>query len=101
ESQARRIPITAGTQRCHPPLPRPHQRKPKTLHLDQGPKQNYRRCQTRAPSVRFDPLEWLSTEPHCCPCTPMNIEGLCKRLLIGFKKPFYSSTYKAKCVSCG
>src|SRR5438034_7174421 len=56
ESQARRIPITAGTQRCHPPLPRPHQRKPKTLYLDQGPKQNYRRCQTRAPSVRFDPL---------------------------------------------
>src|SRR5712675_240514 len=45
-----------GTQRCHPPLPRPHQRKPKTLYLDQGPKQNHRRCQTRAPSVRFDPL---------------------------------------------
>src|SRR4029434_10104007 len=28
----------------------------KTLYPDQGPQQNYRRCQTRAPSVRFDPL---------------------------------------------
>ena len=52
-SQARRIPIPAGTQRCHPPLPRPHQRKPKTIYLDQGPKQNHRRRQTRAPSVRL------------------------------------------------
>src|ERR1700722_760971 len=55
-SQARCIPINAGTQRRHPPLPRPHQRKSKALYLDQGPKQNHRRCQTRTPSVRFDPL---------------------------------------------
>src|SRR6478752_7697028 len=55
-SQARRIPITAGTQRRHPPLPRPHQRKPKALYLDQGSKQNHRRCQTGTPNVRFDPL---------------------------------------------
>jgi hypothetical protein len=41
---------------CHPPLPRRNQRKSKALHLDQGPKQNHRCCQTRAPSVRFDPL---------------------------------------------
>src|SRR4029079_1347289 len=27
-----------------------------SLHLDQGPKQNHRCCQTRTPSVRFDPL---------------------------------------------
>src|SRR5271170_1037363 len=26
------------------------------LYLEQGPKQNHRCCQTRAPSVRFDPL---------------------------------------------
>ena len=31
--------------------------KPKTLYLDQGPQQNHRRRQTRAPSVRFDPLD--------------------------------------------
>ena len=54
-----------GTQRCHPPLPRPHQRKPKTLYLDQGPKQNHRRCQTRAPSVRFDPPEIISPKIRC------------------------------------
>jgi hypothetical protein len=60
-SQARRIPIIAGTQRCHPPLPRPHQRKPRILYLDQGPKQNHRRRQTRAPSVRLDPLGWFGT----------------------------------------
>ena len=42
-----------GTQRCHPPLPRRHQRKPKALYLDQGPQQNHRRRQARAPSVRL------------------------------------------------
>lgn len=60
-SQARRIPISAGTQRCHSPLPRPHQRKPRTLYLDQGPKQNHRRCQTRVLNVRFDPLALRSS----------------------------------------
>ena len=33
-----------------------NQRRSKAFHLDQGPKQNHRCCQTRAPSVRFDPL---------------------------------------------
>src|SRR6516164_2574224 len=56
-SQARRVPIPPRTQRRHPPLPRRHQRKPKALYLDQGPQQNHRSRQTRAPSVRFDPLE--------------------------------------------
>src|SRR5689334_9187324 len=61
-SQAWRVPVRAGTQRGHPPLPRRNQRKSKALHLDQRPKQNHRCCQTRAPSVRFDPLA-LSRSP--------------------------------------
>src|SRR3974390_1922970 len=61
-AQARRVPIPPRTQRRHPPLPRRHQRKPKALYLDQGPQQNHRSRQTRAPSVRFDPLDrWLPT----------------------------------------
>src|SRR5271166_6618211 len=56
-SQARRVPIPPRTQRRHPPLPRRRQRKPKALYLDQGPQQNHRSRQTRAPSVRFDPLD--------------------------------------------
>src|SRR5690242_4688041 len=55
-AQTRRVPLAAGTQRCHPPLPRRHQRKSKALYLDQGPKQDHRCRQTRAPSVRFDPV---------------------------------------------
>src|ERR1700757_2927463 len=54
--QARRVSLPPGTQRCHPPLPRRHQCKPKALYVDQGPEQNHRRRQARAPSVRFDPL---------------------------------------------
>src|SRR5713101_3215434 len=45
-------------------------RKPKTLYLDQGPKQNYRRCPTRAPSVRFDPLELGMPVSRRCPARP-------------------------------
>ena len=29
---------------------------PQAVHLDRRPRQNHRRCQTRAPSVQFDPL---------------------------------------------
>src|ERR1700740_2500763 len=54
--QARRVSLPPGSQRCHPPLPRRHQCKPKALCLDQGPQQNHRRRQARVPSVRFDPL---------------------------------------------
>src|ERR1700722_18434953 len=54
--QARRVPLPPGTQRCHPPLPRRHQCKPKALYLDQGPQQDHHRRQARAPIVRFDPL---------------------------------------------
>src|SRR6476469_6601447 len=54
--EARRLPLPPATQRCHPPLPRRHQCKPKALYLDQGPQQNHRRRQARAPIVRFDPL---------------------------------------------
>src|ERR1700740_360153 len=55
--QAWRVSLPPGTQRCHPPLPRRHQCKPKALYLDQGPTQNTRRRQTREPNVRFDPLD--------------------------------------------
>jgi len=45
---------------AHPPLPRRHHANPKP-YLDQGPKENHRGRQTRAPSVRFDPLaSWLA-----------------------------------------
>jgi hypothetical protein len=33
-----------------------HNEKSKTLHMDRRSRQNHRRRQTRAPSVRFDPL---------------------------------------------
>ena len=52
-----------GTQRRHPPLPRPHQRKPKAPYLDQGSKRNHRRCQTGTPNVPFDPLAWRDRNP--------------------------------------
>src|ERR1700758_3662588 len=68
-AQARRVPIPAGAQRCHPPLPRRNQRTPKALYLDQGSEQNYRRRQARAPSVRFDPLA------HAAGLT---LDGYCK-----------------------
>lgn len=57
--QARRVSLPPGTQRCYPPLPRRYQCKPKALYLDQGPQQNHRRRQARAPNVRFDPLAFL------------------------------------------
>src|ERR1700740_2302530 len=56
--QAWRVSLPPGTQRCHPPLPRRHQCKPKALYLDQGPQQNHRRRQARAPNVRFNPLAY-------------------------------------------
>ena len=48
--RARRMPIPAGTQRGHRPLPRRHQRKPNALYLDQGPQPNRRSRQTRRDS---------------------------------------------------
>ena len=33
----------------------------KAIYLDQGPEQNHRRRQTRAPSVRFDPLAYATS----------------------------------------
>jgi transposase len=59
-SQTWCVPISARTQKRHPPLPRRRQRKPQALYLDQGPEQNHRRGQTRAPSVRFDSLDIFS-----------------------------------------
>ena len=54
-AQARRLPLGRRPPGSHQPLPRRAQRRGKTLHLDRRSRQNYRRRQTRAPSVRFDP----------------------------------------------
>jgi transposase len=45
-------------------FPRRHQCKPQTLSLDQGPQQNHRRRQTRAPSVGFNPLATITQPTH-------------------------------------
>jgi hypothetical protein len=42
--------------RSHQPLPRRGKPEPETFPLEQGPGQDHRRGQTRAPSVRFAPL---------------------------------------------
>ena len=39
------------------PLRLRDQRRPKALHMDGQPRQNHRRRQKRAPSVRFNPLD--------------------------------------------
>ena len=56
-SQARRLPLDRRSPGHHQPLPRTHQQRSAALHLDKGSRQNHRRCQTRAPSVRFHPLD--------------------------------------------
>ena len=54
--ETRRVPLHCRPPGRHQPLPRRDQRQPKALHLDRRSRQNHRRLQTRAPSVRFDPL---------------------------------------------
>ena len=64
--ETRRLPLHCRPPGRHQPLARRDQRQPKALHLDRRSKQNHRRRQTRASSVRFDPLgtSKLSTPPR-------------------------------------
>jgi hypothetical protein len=55
-TQARRLPIRRRPSSRYRPLRRRDQQRSKTLHLDRQSKQNHRRCQPRAPNVRFVPL---------------------------------------------
>src|SRR3954463_2476762 len=55
--QTRRVRLDRGTPSRHKPLLAGNQRCPKTLHLDRRPQQDHSRRATRAPNVRFDPLE--------------------------------------------
>ena len=54
--ETRRVPIGRRSPSRDQPLPRRVQSTVQALHMDRRSKQNRRRCQTRAPSVRFDPL---------------------------------------------
>ena len=54
--QTWRLPFARRPSGRHQPLPCRAQRKPKALRLDRRSRQNYRRRQTRAPSVRVEPL---------------------------------------------
>ena len=54
--ETRRVPIDRRSPSRDQPLPRRVQSTVQTLRLDRRSKQNHRRCQTRAPSVKFDPL---------------------------------------------
>ena len=58
--ETRRLPLHCRPPGLHQPLPRRDQRQPKALHLDRRSRQNHRRRQTRASSVRFNPL----VRPH-------------------------------------
>src|SRR6476620_11579064 len=59
--ETRRLPLRRRPPARHQPLPRRDQRRTEALHMDRRPRQNHRRRQTRAPSVRFHPL--------ACPCS--------------------------------
>jgi len=54
--EARCLPFACRLTGRHQTLPSRGQRPPQTLPMGQGPGQNHRRCQARAPSVRFAPL---------------------------------------------
>ena len=55
-AEARRLPIRRRPPSGHQPLPRRSQRRRQTIPMDRRSRQNHRRCQTWAPSVRYDPL---------------------------------------------
>ena len=59
QAQARRLSIRRRPASRDQPLPRRAQSAIKALHLDRRSRQNHRRRQARAPSVRFDPLASL------------------------------------------
>jgi hypothetical protein len=56
EAHARRLSLRRRPTSRDQPFPRGAQSAIQTLHLDRRPRQNHRRGQARAPSVRFDPL---------------------------------------------
>src|SRR5271155_5801883 len=56
QAQARRLSVCRRPASRNQPLPRRAQPPLKALHLDRRSRQNHRRRQARAPSVRFDPL---------------------------------------------
>src|SRR5208282_893549 len=58
-SQTRRLPIRRRPPGRHQPLPRRSQRPFKALPMGRRSRQNHRRRQAWAPSVRFDPLAAL------------------------------------------
>src|ERR1700722_3413712 len=57
KAQARRLPLRRRPASRDQSLPRSAQSAAQTLHMDRRSRQNHRRRQARAPSVRFDPLE--------------------------------------------
>ena len=73
-TEARRVPIRRRSPSRHQSLPPRAQPTIKALHLDRRSRQNHRRRQKRAQSVRFDPLAstvWRSRRFHAGDC------GLC------------------------
>src|SRR6202035_4797012 len=64
--ETRRVPIGRRSPSRDQPLPRRVQSTVQALRLDRRSKQNHRRCQTRAPSVRFDPLEPIGPVRAAC-----------------------------------
>src|SRR4051812_12120778 len=85
--ETRPLPLRRRPPGRHQPLPRRDQRRTEALHMDRRPRQNHRRRQTRAPSVRFHPLDprrtvYLNFElsalflhPHFPACTRVRPRG--------------------------
>jgi hypothetical protein len=65
KAQARRLSLRRRPTSRDQPLPRRAQSAIEGLHLDRRSRQNHRRSQARAPSVRFDPLS----------CSPFQAAG--------------------------
>ena len=55
-AETRRVPIRRRSPSRHQSLPRRAQPAIEAFHMDRRSRQNHRSCQTRAPSVRFDPI---------------------------------------------
>ena len=60
-AETRRVPIRRRSPSRHQSLPRRAQPAIEAFHMDRKSRQNHRSCQTRAPSVRFDPLAHRQT----------------------------------------
>jgi len=81
--EARRLPIDRRSPGRYQPLPRRDKRQSAPLHLDRRPRQDHRRGQAWAPSVRFDPLApGGGTKPGSRPFVRMRhgCGALCHRL---------------------